>query len=737
MSKPEVTKRAVLIGIDHYERPSALPPRTNTNGGDIHYNNLRGCVNDALATREYLVNTMKVDPSHIDTLLAPVPGSKRPFPFPDEAYREPTYKNITSALEDVARISSKGDFVYIHYSGHGACATTMFGDLREDIDHCLVPYDIAHGGKYLRDLEFGALLQDIVEKGVLLTVVLDSCYSGGAVRAGEGEDSDDEEEEGVRAVKGIYASNPALDVPDSMEKIRHWSHKASWMECPEGFVVLAACLESQKAKEFPARSPRYAGVYKHGYLTYWLLDTLRNTSANLPSRAIYDRTRAKLSERVSDQTPYIVGDQDSFFFNKGVRSRIYALTVLKVDTRQRNLSKRCLYLWGGTMDGVQRHSVYAILPLDYDLRTSISQSDVLARVRVVAIKSGECQTTFLQPENMSDGQWNKLTPGCPAVLLKLPLVGRSRVRFRAADSDQELQFKDKWEGHVGEDARLRLVQDDDGEDSFEVHVDKSSCFQITDPAGSFPSYISDMLDPLDWDDDESVPRLVSRLEHLSRLKLVKGLENPGIRTGNVSELISVSVGPSDKKMSSENEYHDPHKQYPPAKTIERTKDGVYEVLPDVWFRLRITNNTDRPVGCVVLAFNQELGISRVFPHTNIGPFKSIDAGDSVNADLIMSVPDSLLNAVDAGVPIVDVFKVFVSRPQRDFDAMQLEKLTVVDGDGYRADSPDGDESLDSLDELLGKLGPLTREAAGPAHIEKWDSDWQTLDVHVRLLLNTQ
>lgn len=734
-SQSGVTTRAVLVGIDHYQRPlTKWPPRVDIDGKDISFQNLQGCVNDILAMRQYLIKTMKVDPSHIKTLLGPVPGSKSPFPLPAEGCQLPTYENITGALEDVARASVHGDVVYVHCSGHGACATSVFDKRGDDIDHCLVPYDIAHGGKYIRDLEFGALLQEIVEKGAVLTVVLDSCYSGGAVRASEDDDDEaDDSDEGIRAVKGVYASNPAVDLPVGMDRILRWSQKPSWMESPDGFVVLAACLENQKAKEFTVRKSEDGGTYKQGHLTHWLLDTVQITPISLAGRTICDRVRAKVTAHTSEQTPYVVGDLDTFFFSKGMRSRVYTLPVQSVDLRSKLSKHWSLCLWGGVMDGVKTQSEYAILPLEFDPSRKFDQSDILARVKVTRLSSGECRAIFLEPEKMTDSQWSRLTPGCSAVLQKLPIDEKYKVRFKAASANEHAQFEEGWKRHVDDSSRLHLAQRDGKEDvSFEIRLDKYSNFQITDAGADFPPQIANSLelDPLSWNDKESIPRLVSRLEHLARFKLLKGLENPGIRANGVAEIVSVSVEPAARSFTIFGEWeNDIHCE--PTETIKREKDGSYHVRPARGFRIRITNNLNKPVGCVVLDFNQQLGITKVFPSRRI-EFKTIEDKDSVYAEMALYLPERLEDAASAGLPIIEIFKVIVSIPERNFDAMQLPKLKDVDEDASR-DGSTHDESSRGLDGLLQKLGPLAREGAAPVRDEDRTVDWQTVDVRVRLI----
>ncbi len=54
------------------------------------------------------------------------------------------------------------------------------------VRHALVPTDIGKPtSRYLHDIELAALLQRIVDKGLVVTVVLDSCHSGGTTRVGE------------------------------------------------------------------------------------------------------------------------------------------------------------------------------------------------------------------------------------------------------------------------------------------------------------------------------------------------------------------------------------------------------------------------------------------------------------------------------------------------------------------------------------------------------------------------
>jgi hypothetical protein len=718
--RPMMTKRAVLIGIDEYEVPGQeLPPRKDESGNEIEYRNLQGCVNDVLAISEYLLGTLKVPECNVDTLLAPIPGTTSPYTKSSKNYRKPTYKNIVEALENLARISDRGDMVYIHFSGHGACATTVFGSLRQDqghIDHCLVPWDIKQGGKYLRDLELGATLQDIVDRGVILTVVLDSCFSGGAVRGG----CDDEEVEGIRGVRNTYQSNQEIDRPENMARVQYWAKKATWLESPSGFVVLAACLDYQKAKEFPCTTE--TGTYRHGYLSYWLLDTLRNTPTQLSSRAIYDRVRSKIVENVASQTPCIIGDTNRFFFNKHVRSRIHTLTVLQVNKKQRRKDQCWLHLDGGTMDAVCIHSVYAILPLNFDPAMTISESDILANVRVEQMKSRECRAVFLQPESITDLQWQKLDVGCSAVLQSLPLGGIAKVRFIAINETQAVQFAQDWHYSLKGKGKLHLSDDNDAQ--FRIQLDHSGIYQIGCVGDIFPNHISNTLTPLTG--DKSMPKLISRIEHIARFKLLKGLENPGIRLGNLPDLASVTIEPSPcGREWILNKYTEKSIWIPAAQSIQLQQDGVYRVQQREWFRFNVTNNSEHTIGCVILNFNPEIGISIM--HSSL--FHSIAPHEKLQEDLFVNIPDTLQDAARS-IAIVDTFKIFVSVPEKDISAMELQKLQVAEDEkDWR-----GNESPETLDDLLQELAPLCRDGNFASKQPRLNSDWQTFDFHIHGLV---
>jgi hypothetical protein len=98
-------------------------------------------------------------------------------------------------------------------------------------------------------------------------------------------------------------------------------------------------------------------------------------------------------------------------------------------------------------------------------------------------------------------------------------------------------------------------------------------------------------------------RLIDRLDHLSRFRLIKGLEHPGIREGNLFSMVSIRLEPADVPGFSED-----GRDRPVATNIQCI-NGVYEVPENEWFQFIIKNNTEEHVCCVILDCTPEFEIS--------------------------------------------------------------------------------------------------------------------------------
>jgi hypothetical protein len=240
----------------------------------------------------------------------------------------PTYENVVSAFKKIISDAESGERVYIHYSGHGAQLQTQWSATKAPgaKDETLVPTDIGDpNARHLRDVELAYLLDQMVEKGLIVDIVMDSCYSGGVTRMFGGP--------GVkyRSLTDVDTTfNKKLNVPSSVaseEKLRDtWLRISGGLpNAPtfkistgglgkqRGYVLLAACNQNELAIEYTFQTDQVGGL-----LTTIMLDELKKHKGEPVS---YQDLRNNVSKRMSaftsEQHPVVVGaDTARTFFGR-------------------------------------------------------------------------------------------------------------------------------------------------------------------------------------------------------------------------------------------------------------------------------------------------------------------------------------------------------------------------------------------------------------------------------------
>ncbi|CAN8258137.1 unnamed protein product [Cochlearia groenlandica] len=147
-----MVKKAVLIGINY----------PGTEG------ELRGCVNDVKRMHKCLVDRFGFSEDNINELIDT-----------DMSKTQPTGKNIRHALWELVGSANPGDVLFVHYSGHGVRLPPETGeDDNTGFDECIVPSDMNN----ITDDEIREIV-DKVPKDCSITIVSDSCHSGGLIDA--------------------------------------------------------------------------------------------------------------------------------------------------------------------------------------------------------------------------------------------------------------------------------------------------------------------------------------------------------------------------------------------------------------------------------------------------------------------------------------------------------------------------------------------------------------------------
>lgn len=234
------TKRALVVGISEYEQSG------NNAWAAIHG------ANDA-------------------DLIVPI-LKKQGFRTTKICNQSATAKKIRKGLNDLVLSCKLGDFVYIHFSGHGQPYEDMNGDEEDGWDESLVPYDAQmmynkkgyQGQNHITDDELHTYLQKI-RKAVgtrgYVCVVIDACHSGGSSRGEEAED----DELFVRGTKKGFSPNgkdfrPRINARGAFQIPR----ESGLSE----ITILEACRSYQSNYEI-----KQSGKY-YGPLTYYISQVL-------------------------------------------------------------------------------------------------------------------------------------------------------------------------------------------------------------------------------------------------------------------------------------------------------------------------------------------------------------------------------------------------------------------------------------------------------------------------------
>jgi hypothetical protein len=257
-------KYALIIGIDTYKPANISPAYTRG------WSDLDGCVNDATSLKDFCTASFGFSEINITTL------------FNQSATRD----SIINALEQIVHKAAKGDVVFVYYAGHGSQVKNSLSSEKDKKDETIVPADHWKNGVVdIRDKELAVFFNRLIDKGVLLTVIFDSCHSGSI---GRGKTTLITGEEKTR-----YMEEGNADAKDAVIPLR-----------PEerGALIISAAQDFELAKE-----QRDENNNPHGAFTLALLKALRQLPLESAANDIFNSLTAIMKYYGKTQEPVLAG----------------------------------------------------------------------------------------------------------------------------------------------------------------------------------------------------------------------------------------------------------------------------------------------------------------------------------------------------------------------------------------------------------------------------------------------
>ncbi|KAH6646597.1 hypothetical protein BKA67DRAFT_524451 [Truncatella angustata] len=401
---------AILIGVNFYP---------------AEYSSLHGCVGDVEQVAQVLSSA--ITRLHLHKFTASSATDAHPHRPPEDREFWPTYHHVMSSFEQVSSLAKTGDYVYVHYSGHGTTTPSVddsSGSFPEDLALVLLEEKDAIGIRYLRGAELANCLKHLADKGLIITLVLDCCFSGGVMRDGEL----------VRYLPYDHEVDKAhLSAPGPPS--RDASMRLNWLVDPDGYCILTACGPTETARELIVK-----GGQRHGALSYFLLRTLAKFGGIRGRQEhIYHHLCARFRGAIGyKQTPMFYGNKSLGFFGH-IDRQIDSAPIPVIKMRN-----GVLQLQAGQAHGITEGDEFIVYQVtDMDVNFKLKKNGAIASIANVRAFDSELK--------LFDGASARVDTGWMATALTCLRMGSHSVEF-----DDKLISTYPWATDVDERRFLGL-----------------------------------------------------------------------------------------------------------------------------------------------------------------------------------------------------------------------------------------------------------------------------------------
>lgn len=332
---------ALLIGANEY---ASLAPQYW----------LKGPSNDVKLVASYLKTAAPVpfEAQNIAVLSDGIEGATRP-----------TLGAIRAAFADLTAKVQPGDFIYLHFSGHGTQAPAQNPeDELDGLDEMFLPVDIGPWSDStgtvengLVDDEIGQMLDGLRAKGADVWVVFDACHSGTATRSAPS--GDEEVRTRQLAPEALGVPHAAMDAAQT--RAMPPANPRDQAEAPVtstgkgGSLVAFFAAQTDEVtpeKRLPKGNPDRVA---QGVFTFALMETLAEFPQASYAQIGQEVLRKYAVENLAQSTPMFEGDLDHIVFSGEAGPRVAQWPATQTDAG--------LTLAAGTLHGLRNGAILAVL----------------------------------------------------------------------------------------------------------------------------------------------------------------------------------------------------------------------------------------------------------------------------------------------------------------------------------------------------------------------------------------
>lgn len=598
---------ALLVGINDYPDPV---PR------------LKGCANDVDMLAAYLHERGAIEKIqlHVRTLKN----------------EEATRQGVIQAFREHLGQAQAEDYVLFAYSGHGSqedAPPELWHIEHDRLNETLVCWDSRLAGSWdLADKELASLIAEVAEKGPRITVILDCCHSGSGSRPLN-----------TRYVEPDRRRRPIESYVWATETSTRSVEAPLPVAIPQGrHVLLAACRDVETAKENFAK--------KRGAFSYFLLETLNQSTSNLTYRDVFKRTHALITAQVPNQTPQLEASQaedlDLPFLGLGAADQVRA-----GGGRNRCFTVSYTKTYGWTIDAGSLHGIpaptthettrLALFPFGHRFESALSSANAISEASVLEVLPQLSRIQIMDMSSLKDDEvyW------AIAIYMPLPPMG---VVLTGEDTGTALLHQQLTRDNQGSSLYLAQVEDP-AEARFRVHAVNDK-YKIMDAVGGQP-----LVRDLVGFSETIADKVIEWLEHIARWMTTAELSSSP--TGQIpADAINLDILQGGEVLNdSPIMLH-------------------YQYLGERWqqptFQIKLTNTSELPLYCALLDLTERYAISPIgFEAGGIWLQPGETAWAERGKPLYASVPKELW---EQGVTEYrDIFKLIVCTAE--FDARLLSQ----------------------------------------------------------------